>query len=208
MPLQAHNKYSLSFTAASALIPETVSIAQILIEEKDWQNVFEKVSKNNLLNKNKKTTLSREFNEIKKRLKNLNQQELEILANSNTQLTKWIIHLALLKTYSFYSEFVCEVIRGKLNKFELSIKDSDYTRFFEEKSYTHPELLSTSEKTQNKLKQVVFKMLAQVGILSDTENKVIIKPFLNENILKMIYSDDPFWLKGFLYSDLELKYLN
>jgi hypothetical protein len=206
--LKTKSKYSLSFTAASALIPETVSIAQIMLEEKDWELVFDRVSMENLLNKNKSTTLSREFNEIKKRLKNLNQQELEILANSNTQLTKWIIHLSLLKTYSFYSEFVCEVIRGKLNKFELSIKNSDYTRFYEEKSYTHPELLSISEKTQNKLKQVIFKMLSQVGILSDTENKVIIKPFLNENILKMIYSDDPFWLKGFLYSDLELKYLN
>jgi hypothetical protein len=206
--LKTKSKYSLSFTAASALIPETVSIAQILVEEKDWKNVFDEVSKNNLLNKNKKTTLSREFNEIKKRLKNLHQQELEILANSNSQVTKWIIHLSLLKTYTFYAEFVSEVIRGKLNKYELSVKDNDYLKFFEEKSYTHPELSTISEKTQNKLKQVIFKMLSQVGILSDTENKVIIKPFLNENILKMIYSDDPFWLKGFLYSDLELKYLN
>jgi hypothetical protein len=206
--MQPKNKYSLSFTAASALIPETVSIAQVLVEEKDWKNVFNEVSKNNLLNKNKKTTLSREFNEIKKRLKNLHQEELEILANSNSQVTKWLIHLSLLKTYTFYAEFVSEVIRGKLNKYELSVKDNDYLKFFEEKSYTHPELSTISEKTQNKLKQVIFKMLAQVGILSDTENKVIIKPFLNENILKMIYSDDPFWLKGFLYSDLELKYLN
>lgn len=206
--MKTTNKYSLSFTAASALIPETVSIAQILVEEKDWQNVFEEVSKNNLLNKNKKTTLSREFNEIKKRLKNLNQIELEFLANSNSQVTKWMIHLSLLKTYSFYAEFVSEVIRGKLNKYELAVKDSDYTNFFEEKSYTHPELSSISEKTQNKLKQVIFKMLAQVGILSDTENKVIAKPFLNEKIIKMIQSDNPQWLKGFLYSDIELKYLN
>ena len=206
--LKYTNKYSLSFTAASALIPETISIAQIFVNEKDWNIVFEEVSKNNLLHKNKKTTLLREFNEIKKRLKNLNQMELEILANSNTQETKWMIHLSLLKTYTFYADFVSEVIRGKLNKFEFSVKDSDYARFFEEKSYTHTELTSISEKTQNKLKQVIFKMLVQVGIISDIENKVITKPFLNENILKMIQSDNLYWLKGFLYTDLEIKYLD
>lgn len=206
--LKYTNKYSLSFTAASALIPETISIAQIFVNEKDWNIVFEEVSKNNLLHKNKKTTLLREFNEIKKRLKNLNQMELEILANSNTQETKWMIHLSLLRTYTFYADFVSEVIRGKLNKFEFSVKDSDYSRFFEEKSYTHTELTSISEKTQNKLKQVIFKMLVQVGIISDIENKVITKPFLSENILKMIQSDNLHWLKGFLYTDIEIKYLN
>lgn len=206
--LKYTNKYSLSFTAASALIPETISIAQIFVNEKDWNIVFEEVSKNNLLHKNKKTTLLREFNEIKKRLKNLNQMELEILANSNTQETKWMIHLSLLRTYTFYADFVSEVIRGKLNKFEFSVKDNDYSRFFEEKSYTHTELTSISEKTQNKLKQVIFKMLVQVGIISDIENKVITKPFLSENILKMIQSDNLHWLKGFLYTDIEIKYLN
>lgn len=201
------NAYTFSFTAASALIKETVTICDLYLKYKDWEKVEADVFNLNILNKKKAATIRREFNEIKKRLLNLNENEMYLLAKSDTITAKAMVHLAIVKTYSFIYEFVHEVINGKFIQFEKQLSESDYANFIDSKISIHPELSSRSESTLNKVKQVTFQMLAQTGIIDSAKKKTIIKPFLDAKCMEVILNDNPTFLSAFLYSDEEIKSL-
>jgi hypothetical protein len=110
-----YKKYTFSFTAASALVKETMAIAELYLKHEDWNKVEIDVIQNNVLQKNKTNTIKRELFEIKKRLSNLNQNELNLLVNGDMNTTKMMIYLSIVKTYSFIYEFVNEVLNNKKN---------------------------------------------------------------------------------------------
>ncbi|MGZ4054023.1 MAG: DUF1819 family protein [Bacteroidia bacterium] len=201
------NKYTFSFTAASSLIKETVIIGQLYLQYKDWGKVEEDIYKHNILNKSKRNTIKREFNEIRKRLKTLNESEMNLLVHGDTNSEKAMVHLALVKTYSLIYEFIHEVINSKFIQFEKQLTETDYSKFIDAKATLHPELEVSSETTLNKVKQVTFKMLAQIGIIDSLKEKNITKPFLDIKCIEVILNDNPTLLSAFLYSDEEIKSL-
>ena len=200
-----YKKYTFSFTAASALVKETMVIAELYLKHNDWSKVEMDVIQNNVLQKNKTNTIRRELFEIKKRLSNLNQNELNLLVNGDMNTTKMMIYLSIVKTYSFIYEFVNEVLNNKFIQFERYLSDADYAKFIDSKTNTHPELEVISEKTVAKVKQVTFKILEQIGIIDSLKTKMIIKPYLENSCVETIVNDNPMMLSAFLYSDGEIK---
>ena len=61
-------KYSFSFTGASALLAETLIVAEEYVRLQDWEKVKFSVQENNLMNKTKQNTSKRMYHELKKRL--------------------------------------------------------------------------------------------------------------------------------------------
>ena len=201
------NKYSFSFTGASALQAETLIIAEEYVRLQDWEKVKVSVQENNLMNKTKQNTSNRMYHELKKRLELLTNEQLSLLVNGSPDESKAMVLLSLLKAYSFFKDFVIEVIRTKYLLYNNIIVPSDYTSFFNTKAITHNELNTITEKTTNKVKQVLFKMLEQVGLINSAKDGIIIKPFLSDDSIKAILNDDASLLAGFLCSDAEIKTL-
>jgi hypothetical protein len=201
------NKYSFSFTGASALLAETLIVAEEYIRLHDWEMVKVSVQENNLMNKTKQNTSKRMFHELKKRLELLTNEQLNLLVNGSPDESKAMVLLSLIKAYSFFKDFVIEVIRAKYLLYNNIIVSSDYTSFFNTKAITHNELNTITEKTTNKVKQVLFKMLEQVGLINSAKDGIIIKPFLSDDSIKAIINDDATLLASFLCSDAEIKTL-
>lgn len=203
-----HNiKYTFSFTGASALIAETLVIAEEYNRLKDWKAVEKSLLDNNLLNKVKQATFKREFSEIKKRLTLLTQDQLQLMIQGSLDDAKAMILLSLVKAYSFLRDFIIEVIRNKYLLFDTVISDIDYIRFVNTKSLSHNELNAITEVTAKKVKQVVFKLLEQVGLITQARNGSILKPILNAKVIDVIIDDDPALLSAFLFSNEEIKTL-
>ena len=197
-------KYSLSFTAASLAANETQIISKIYLEEREWDIVKRKVVDDNILQKGTIATRKREFAEIKKRISNLNEEELKFFVSSIGDELKHIALLSVYKTYRFIFDFAVEVIRRKYLLFDYEILDSDYEKFFESKKLAYEKLNTISQKTCYKIKQVSFKIFEQAGILDSVKTKNIKKPYLSNNLIEIIVKDDPKYLKGFLYSDQDI----
>lgn len=200
-----NKKYTFSFTAASALPAETLVVAEEYIRLKDWEKVRHSVQENNHMNKTKQNTSKRMYDEIKKRLELLTNEQLNLLVNGSPDERKAMILLSLLKAYTFLKDFIIEVIRSKFLLYNNNIQASDYTSFFNAKSLTNNELNVITEKTTYKVKQVLFKMLEQVGLINSAKEGIIIKPFLSDDSIKSILHDDISLFAGFLYSDNEIK---
>ena len=204
----AHNiKYTFSFTGASVLIAETLAIAEEYNRLNDWRAVEKSLLDNNLLNKIKQATFKREFSEIKKRLSLLTQDQLQLMIQGSLNDAKAMILLSLVKSYSFLHDFIIEVIRNKYLLFDTVISDIDYIRFVNTKSLSHNELNAITEVTAKKVKQVIFKLLEQVGLITHSRNGSILKPILNGKVIDVIIDDDPALLSAFLFSNEEIKTL-
>ena len=204
----AHNiKYTFSFTGASVLIAETLAIAEEYNRLKDWKAVEISLLDNNLLNKVKQATFKREFSEIKKRVSLLTQDQLQLMIQGSLNDAKAMILLSLVKSYSFLHDFIIEVIRNKYLLFDTVISDIDYIRFVNTKSLSHNELNAITEATAKKVKQVVFKLLVQVGLITHSRNGSILKPILKGKVIDVIIDDDPALLSAFLFSNEEIKTL-
>ena len=200
-------KYIFSFTGASAMISETLVIAEEFNRLKDWKAVEKSLFDNNLLNKVKQATFKREFSEIKKRLSLLTFDQLDIMIHGSLDDAKSMILLSLVKAYTFLKEFIIDVIRNKYLLFDTVVSEIDYIKFFNTKSLTHNELNEITELTAKKVKQVIFKILEQVGLITQAKNGSILKPILNSKIVDVIVDDDPALLNAFLFSNEEIKTL-
>ena len=118
---------------------------------------------------------------------------------------KSMILLSILKSYDFFNDFMVEVLGHKFQLFDRFLDDSDYSRFINYKNINHPELLTITPETASKVKQVIFKILEQLGIITSAKNGTIIKPMLSVKSIEVIINDDPNLLSGFLYSYEEIK---
>ncbi len=200
-------KYKFSFTGASALIAETLVIAEEYKRLEDWKAVEQLLLDKNLLNKVKQTTFKREFSEIKKRLSKLTHDQLQLMVQGSLDDAKAMILLSLVKAYPFLRDFIVEVVRNKYLLFDTVVSETDYIKFVNTKSLSHNELNAITEITAKKVKQVIFKLLEQVGLITQAKNGSILKPILNSKVIDVIVDDDPALLNAFLYSNEEIKSL-
>lgn len=198
-------KYSFSFTGASALITETRTIAEAYYNLKDWKAVQTDLFENNHLNKIKQVTFKREFSEIRKRVSLLTPDQLQLMVQGSYEDTKSMILLSIVKAYPFVYDFIVEILLNKYLIFDRMLLEGDYKRFVDSKSFQHPELEKITEVTGKKVKQVVFKILEQVGLITTIKNGILIKPSLSSRTVQVILEDDPAYLAAFLCSNEEVK---
>ena len=199
------DKYSFSFTGASALITETLIIAEEYKNLQDWKEVKNSLMEHNSLNKIKQSTFKREFSEIKKRLSSLSEEQLYLLINGSYDDSKAMILLSLIKVYTFLNDFIVEVLRNKYLQFDTNISEKDYFKFVHSKCISHNELNEITEVTTKKVKQVIFKLLEQVGLVTQTKNGIILKPILSHAAVDVIINENPIQLSAFLYSNEDIK---
>jgi len=183
------HKYRFSFTAASLQVPVMVLLAQKLVSE---GLLLEELKADDLQKGRAKTNL-REFIEIRMRLNTLSSEEISVLANSNSDEQKFICLISFGRAYKYFRDFIEEVVLEKISLFDFKLSDMDYNIFFSKKSIDHIELEKLTTLTQYKIKQVIFKVMEQGGLIDNTKDRNIQIPQLStafENIIKNTNPND------------------
>ncbi len=113
--------------------------------------------------------------------------------------------LAVLKHAAMVYDFAAEVLRDKLSAHDPVLRPSDYEAFVHQKSPAHPELIQLTASSKNKIRQVLLRMLLEAGILKEGSALGLIqRPVLPPGQFRVIASDSPHWLAGFLVPDTEI----
>lgn len=187
-------KYSLSFTSATLLHRESVLVAELYLQLGDWNEVRDQVISNNLLQSRTLNTLKRLCQEIISRLKTCSVKELEFLVSGTLEEQGCLLWLAICRRYIFIGDFSREVLRECVLNLRFSLSYDDFNTFFYRKAEWHNELEKIKPTTKIKLRQFLFKMLREVGFLT---NGGSIKPvILSPQLLKLMAKQD--------YEDLQL----
>lgn len=192
-------KYRFSFTGASALIPEFSGLASVINKGKDIGNI-----ESGMMGRERSNTNNREFQELRLRARTLTPKQLQILAEGDYQEKQHITHLALCKAYRIYFDFVCDAILSKIQVFDYELTELDYFSFINKKSIDRPELEKLADSTRKKVKQVIFLMLKQVGIIESISNPAILIPDLSTRVEAAIREENADLLACFLNPEKNL----
>lgn len=183
--------------SASLRLPLMVKVAHAMREGIEL-NIAEDIG-----NGNKKTGVTM-YSEIKKRLSFLTDKQLDLLLDGSLTTQKQMAFLSVCKGFDFIREFVVEILREKLLLFDYQIYEGEYRTFFRHKNDLHLEMDGLTEVSKNKIKQVLFKILEQAGLIDSIRTKVIQPQLLDEKTIKAITEDNPQWLKIFFFSDIDI----
>lgn len=161
-------KYSMSFTTGSLFRQESLKIAGLFLDFRDWNAVRKKVLSENLLQTRTLNTLKRVYREISSRLKTLCEEELALIVNGTSQDQSQLLWLAVCRRYAFIYDFAKEVLRERFVSFKAVLKYEDFDAFFNQKAEWHDELDGIAHATHVKARQIIFKMMREAGLLTDS----------------------------------------
>ena len=163
----------LSLTTISLGIREFEILVDLYLQHRNWDIVGELVVKENLFQVTSQSSTVRQCREVRQRIQFLSLETLETFPNFNSDERKFIAFLAICKTYPLVFEFVSQVLAEKLVIYDYQLKEVDFTAFWNEKIMDYPELDNITESTQKKIKQVLIRTLAEVGLLDSTTSQRI-----------------------------------
>jgi hypothetical protein len=118
-------------------------------------------------------SIRRKNQEFRKRLQTLTQSQTVALLEGDLVTQRQLAYLSVCKSYAFFREFVLEVLREKMILMDYQLTEGEYLSFYRRKLMDHPELEGLSESTEKKVKQVIFRILAEAGIINSASEKVI-----------------------------------
>ena len=197
--------YNMGFTAGAAMLNEMYAVAGALSDcGGDWEKTKDKTFRENLMEKDKKSSIVRYFSLMKQRLEVINEEELSLLVDGTAAVRRLIVLLAICKAHSFIFDFISENLRESFyNQYE-RVTQANFNEFYNEKKYIHSELEAVTDQTVAKMKQVVFRILEQLEIIESIDTGLLQRPYLPEKVERTIVKDDPKLLAAFLYSNNEI----
>ena len=181
--------YSMSFTTAPLLFHETMVVAKLWGQERNWEVVRERVLSENLLQMRTANSAKRIFSEISSRLKRLTPLQVEMLLASGRREQNYLLWLAFCKRYRFAYDFAVEVVREKFLRLDLALSYEAYEIFFDDKAEWHPEVGRVAEATRKKQRQFLFRIMREAALL--TEQNEIIPAVLSPQLTAVLCDDDP-----------------
>lgn len=162
----AASSYALSFTTGGLLEREAAVLAPVYAEHHDWEKVRDIAVDQNLLQSRTRSTGVRLVRETVKRMSELTDREVEILAEVTATERGHLMWAAACRRYDLIGEFADEVLRERFLTLAGTVTYQDYDSFYRTKAMWHDELDAVSAATYKKLRQVLFKMMVEAGLLT------------------------------------------
>lgn len=162
------SRYSLSFTSGALLTREAMVAAPLYLRERDWTTVRRMIMDDNLLQSRTVSSGDRLVREIVGRLRVLNDDELELLADSTGSERAHMMWLAACRHYELIGEFAEEVLRERYLLLAAGIEHDDFESFIRSKALWHPEIADLKQSTLRKLRSNLFRMLIEAGFITQS----------------------------------------
>lgn len=164
-------QYKIGF-ARPALLRETVLVAQVYQQHGDWDLVKANIRESNLLQTRTVRSSDIMYSEIQKRLSLLNEHQVEVISEDNSQDVRQLVWIAICKQYPFIGDFSIEVLAPAYINGRSQVDYDDYGYFFNSKADWHPELEKVSDKTRSNARQTLFQIMRQCELLTESNQLI------------------------------------
>ena len=161
-------QYKMSFSTGGLFLNESLLVARLHHSGESWKNTILRALEEGAMVLPKEASNRRMLREITNRLLTLSDLELQYLvedADRNDQQA--LLWLATCRAYRFIREFALEVIRERHLSYQLDLPLQTFDILFEAKAEWNDGLASLSKSTQLKLRQVMFRILRESGVVSE-----------------------------------------
>ncbi len=159
-------RYALSFTTGGLLATEAAVVAPVYLRGHDWAATRTEVKDGNLLQSRVASSTRRVLGALIPRLQVLSEPELQIVVDGTSTERGHLMWAAACRRYGLIGEFAEEVLRERFLTLAGTVSYEDYDSFYRAKAMWHDELDGVTALSYKKLRQVLFKMMVEAGLLN------------------------------------------
>ena len=182
-------RYALAFTSGGLLMREAALLASLYLAERDWGQVRKIAIERNVLQARTSSSSGRVIRETVQRLSVLTDVEIDLLADAGPSEQRNLMWVAACRRYRLIAEFAEEVLRERFLLMTPSLSLDEFDRFIVGRSLWHPELDDLKPSTSMKLRQNLFRMLREAGLI--TERGSIVPAVMSERVIKTLNRRSP-----------------
>lgn len=164
----AIDRYRLSFTTGGLFGLDAPLVAAHYLQSGNWAETRQRIRAGNLLQVRTSAAALRISKELVERLATLDDQELVYLSECNPHDGAHLLWVAACRRYALIREFAVEALRERALLMQRQLVHGDYDTFISGKALWHDELDALAPSTQRKLRQNLFRMLREAGLVSDS----------------------------------------
>ncbi len=167
----------LSFTLGGLFLPETLALVAMTEPTEDWRQLRDRAGDAEFLGTRRASSTRRTLNEIFKRLRTLDQQELDLLRRTSRSDQRALLWIACCRAYGILGAFADEVLRERLHSTRPQITPHDFEHFLDDKAALAPggRLARLTDSTRRRLSTVAIRILREAGGL-DTHGQLQAMP--------------------------------
>lgn len=183
-------KYRMSFSTGGLFVNESLALAEHYRTGESWEEARERLLEMGLTTLPKLSSQERSLREIYNRVTHLSEAERAfLLGQADRQEQQAILWLGVCRTYRFIREFAVEVVQDRYQSWRLELGPQTFDRFLSEKAEWDEHLAQLAPSTCAKLRQVMFRIMREAGVLTDADKIQAI--WLSPGLKAMIAETDP-----------------
>ncbi len=167
--------YNGDIVAGSLLIPESRKIAKLLLQKASKEEWYQAIVIDNILQKRSPSSAKRQAQLIRNRLELMTPEHWTLVIEGNAEVATQALLASAIKHSRLLSDFMANVCRQHWLTFNYMLSYKDWQEFLETCSLVNPAVSEWTTKTTTKLRQVVFRILAEAGYI-DTTRKLNLQP--------------------------------
>lgn len=184
-------KYSAGIVSKSFWFLESRKTARYILEGLKRQDIIELAVKENIYQVESEYRARRMASSIYQRLKSLPEDVLKLLVEADSETSRIIVLISIMKTDRLFFEFMHEVFRTKIIMGDHILEDRDLNIFFEEKRMQSATVDKWVDSTIKRLKSEYIRILREAGLLRDKgDRREILKPFIDLAAEKRLMKED------------------
>ena len=182
--------YKMSFTSGGLFLNESVIVAELHVAGEDWKVTLSRALEEGATSLPKAASNRRTLREIVNRLMTLTEDEVRVMVeDAGRQEQQHLLWVATCRAYRFVREFAVEVICDRYIAYQLDLPLESFDIFFDAKADWNEGLASISDSTRNKLRQILFRMMREAGVISDGNR--IQSTYLSAQLRQVIEATNP-----------------
>jgi len=162
--------YNGEIVAGSLLIRESRKIARLLLNNADSGEWHQAIVIENVLQKHRPDTAMRQARLIKNRLSLMTPKLWEIVDKGSMDVAVQALLAASIKHSRLLGDFMDKTLRECWRTFTKNISIKDWKDFLETCAQVDPKVDKWTNSTRSKLKQVVFRILAESKYIACTKS--------------------------------------
>jgi len=160
--------YNSTIVSGSLLMDESRKIADLLLRNADSNQWYQSIVIENILQKRSPVTAKKQARLIKNRLILMDKALWTLVRDGSSQVTSQALLSTAIKHSRLISDFMNTVLRQHWQTFTKKIDLKDWNLYLEQCAQINPEVDTWKATTRSKLKQIVFRILAEAKYIENT----------------------------------------
>ncbi|MDD0994558.1 MULTISPECIES: DUF1819 family protein [Pseudomonas] len=162
--------YDSDLSGGSLQVRESRIVADLLLQDASPEQWHEVIQQQNRLQKRAPASAKRVAQAIRKRLQRLDAPFWRAIRDGDDELATQVVFCSALERNLLLVEFIETVLKDAFVTRAGVLEPYHWNEFLDERSHRDSTITTWTESSRKKMAQVVYRMLAEVGLLKSTRN--------------------------------------